>query len=76
LQISKLLGTGQEVIINLLPDFDLADAIKQWQKETAERGDQKSDRRAVDPGASHQTMAGSVPSAGNKPVSQYRVKKE
>ncbi len=33
LQISNYWQPGDEVIINLLPDIDLTEAIKQWQKE-------------------------------------------
>jgi predicted Rossmann fold flavoprotein len=33
LQISNYWEPGDEVIINLLPDFDLAEAIRQWQKD-------------------------------------------
>ncbi len=33
LQISNYWQSGDEVVINLLPDIDLAETIKQWQKE-------------------------------------------
>ena len=71
LQISNYWEPGDEVTINLLPDFDLAEAIKQWQKERPKAelknliGERLSRRLA------QQWL---VLSSENKPVSQYNAK--
>ena len=71
LQISNYWEPGDQVTINLLPDFDLAEMIKQWQRER--------------PNAELKTLIGErltrrlaqqwlALSAESKPVSQYNQK--
>jgi len=71
LQISNYWEPGKEVIINLLPDFDLADAIKQWQKErpNAELKNLIGERLTRRLAQQWLDL-----SSGNKPVSQYSQK--
>ena len=71
LQISNYWDPGDAVTINLLPDFDLAGAIKQWQQERPNAelktviGERLTQRLAL------QWLA---LSSENKPVSQYNAK--
>jgi predicted Rossmann fold flavoprotein len=71
LQISNYWEPGDEVMINLLPDFDLAEAIKQWRMERPKAelrtliGERLTRRLA------QQWLA---LSSENKPVSQYNAK--
>lgn len=69
LQISNYWEPGDEVIINLLPDFDLAEGIKQWQKErpNAELNNLIGER--LTRRLAQQWLA---LSSESKPVSQYR----
>jgi predicted Rossmann fold flavoprotein len=71
LQISNYWEPGDEVTIDLLPEFDLAEAIKHWRKER--------------PNAELKTLIGErltkrlalrwlELSSGNKPVSRYHLK--
>ena len=71
LQISNYWEAGDAVTINLLPDFDLHDAIKQWRKERPKAelknliGERLTKRLAL------QWLA---LSSESKPVSQYNTK--
>jgi predicted Rossmann fold flavoprotein len=71
LQISNYWEPGDEVTINLLPEFDLAGAIKQWQTERPKAelktliGERLTNRLAL------QWLA---LTSENKPVSQYGPK--
>ena len=47
LQISNYWQSGDEVVINLLPDIDLTETIKQWQKERPKTELEKPDWRTV-----------------------------
>jgi predicted Rossmann fold flavoprotein len=71
LQISNYWEPGDAVTINLLPDFDLAEAIKQWQKERpkAELKNLIGERLTR-----HLVQQWLALSSDNKPVSLYNQK--
>ena len=69
LQISNYLEPGDAVIINLLPDFDLAEGIQQWQKERPNAELKNLIGERLTRRLAQQWLA---LSSENKPVSQYR----
>lgn len=71
LQISNYWEPGDAVTINLLPDFDLTEAIRQWQKERpkAELKNLISERLTRRLAQQWLDLSG-----GNKPVIQYHQK--
>ena len=68
LQISNYWEPGDAVTINLLPDFDLAEGIKQWQKERPNAELKNLIGERLTRRLAQQWLA---LSSENKPVSQY-----
>jgi hypothetical protein len=71
LQISNYWEPGDEVAINLLPDFDLTEAIKKWQNERPKAELKNLIGERLTKRLAQQWLA---LSCGNKPVNQYHQK--
>jgi predicted Rossmann fold flavoprotein len=71
LQISNYWEPGDLLTINLLPDFDLAEAIRKWQKERPKAELKNLIGERLTKRLAHQWLA---PAAENKPVAQYSHK--